>query len=106
MRPGRMRIDVTAGGKHVYTEAFNGQHAWQWKGEGDIIDENAQATAALKHGVELPGKLFGLHELRMRGYEIALLPPESIDGTTYRVITVKASDGYSTSLYIDPKTWL
>src|SRR5262250_3232960 len=28
-RPGRMRIDITAGGKRVYAEAFNGSRAWQ-----------------------------------------------------------------------------
>jgi len=105
-RPGRMRIDVTAEGKHVFTEAFNGRRGWQWKGEGDIVDESPQATAALRHGVELPGKLFGLHELRTRGYELALLPPETIGGASYRVIQVKMSDGYNTSLYIDPISWL
>ena len=32
-RPGRMRIDVRAGGKHVFTEAFDSGHGWQWKSE-------------------------------------------------------------------------
>lgn len=106
MRPGRMRIDVTAGGKHVFTEAFNGRRAWQWKGEGDVVDENPQATAALRHGVELPGKLFGLHELQTRGHKVQLLAPEVIGDTTYRVIRVTMSDGYTTFLYLDPATWL
>jgi hypothetical protein len=30
-RSGRMRIDVYAGGKRVYTEAFDGKSAWQTK---------------------------------------------------------------------------
>src|SRR5712671_2110214 len=30
-RPGRMRIDVQAGGKHVFTEAFDGERGWQWQ---------------------------------------------------------------------------
>ena len=106
MRPGRMRIDVAAGGKQVFTEAFNGRRAWQWKGKGEIVEESAQATAALKHGVELPGKVFGLHELPAHGYELSLLPSETIGGTNYRVIQVTTSDGYKTSLYIDPNTWL
>ena len=29
-RPGKMRIDVSAGGKHVFTEAFDGQRGWEW----------------------------------------------------------------------------
>jgi hypothetical protein len=106
MRPGRMRIDVMAGGKHVFTEAFNGQRGWQWKGEGEIVDEKAEATAALKHGVELPGKLFGLHEMESRGHHVTLLNREKIADTMYDVIQVTFSDGYTTSLYLDPKTSL
>src|ERR1700736_610220 len=34
-RPGRMRIDVQAGGKHIFTEAFDGQNGWQWNGKGN-----------------------------------------------------------------------
>src|SRR5881398_2724783 len=33
-RPGKMRIDVKAGGEHVFTEAFDGQKGWQWEGKG------------------------------------------------------------------------
>ena len=29
-RPGRMRIDALMRGKHVFTEAFDGQHGWEW----------------------------------------------------------------------------
>ena len=32
-RPGKMRIDVKAGGEHVFTEAFDGQKGWQWEGK-------------------------------------------------------------------------
>ncbi len=102
----RMRIDVMAGGKHVFTEAFNGERGWQWKGKGDPVDESPQATAALRHGVELPGKLFGLYELRERGHQIRVAGRETLDGTEYFVLELRLSDGYATSLYVDPKTWL
>ena len=104
-RPGKMRIDVSAGGKHVYTEAFNGTRGWQWKGKGDPVDESDKATAALRHGVELPGKLFGLHEVRQRGNNLVLTGREQIDGINYYVLRMSLTDGYSTTLYIDPKTW-
>jgi len=65
-RPGRMRIDVLMGGKHVFTEAFDGHHGWEWAGKGNQETASDKATAALYHGVELPGKLFGLHELKER----------------------------------------
>ena len=105
-RPGRMRIDVKADGKHVFTEAFNGTRGWQWKGEGEIVDAKPEAAAALRRGVELPGKLFGLHELPNRGHKLSVADREQIAGTTYYVIKLTFSDGYTTSLYINPNTWL
>jgi len=105
-RPGRMRIDITAGGKRVYAEAFDGSRAWQWKGEGDPLEESATATAALRHGIELPGKLFGLHELRQRGHNLALTGREIVDNINYYVLRLTFFDGASTNLYLDPKSWL
>lgn len=106
-RPGKMRIDVNAGGKHVYTEAFDGRRGWQWKGKGtETVEESPKATAALRHGVELPGNLYGLHELRSRGHRIALTGREEIDGVNYYVLQLTLADGYVTTLYVDPNSWL
>jgi len=106
-RPGKMRIDVNAGGEHVFTEAFDGQKGWQWEGKGSAQKSATEkATAALRHGVELPGKLFGLHELKGRGHRIELAERENIDGIQYYALRLTLSDGYSTTLYVDPKTWL
>jgi hypothetical protein len=105
-RPGKMRIDVKAGGEHVFTEAFDGQKGWQWKGKKCANGATEKATAALQHGVELPGKLFGLHELKGRGHRIELGERENIDGIQYYVLRLTLNDGYSTTLYVDPKTWL
>ena len=105
-RPGRMRIDITSGGKRVYVEAFNGSRAWQWKGKGEPIEESKTATGALRHGIELPGKLFGLHEVQGRGNKLALVGRESVDDIDYRVLRLKFCDGVSTTLYVDPEAWL
>lgn len=105
-RPGRMRIDITARGKHVYTEAFNGKRGWQWKGKGEPVDESETATAALRHGVELPGKLFSLHEVRDRGNKLELVGRETVDHINYYVLRLTFSDAVSTALYLDPKSWL
>ena len=56
--------------------------------------------------MELPGKLFGLHELKARGHRIELAERENIDGIQYYVLRLTLNDGYSTTLYVDPKTWL
>ena len=105
-RPGKMRIDVKAGGKHVFTEAFDGQRGWQGKGEGSEEQASPSATAALRHGVELPGKLFGLHEMKQRGHRTELTGREQVDGIDYYVLRVTLSDGYTITLYVDPKIWL
>jgi hypothetical protein len=106
-RPGQMRIDVQARGKHVFTEAFDGQRGWQWQGESKGQEEaSAKATAALRHGVELPGKLFGLHEMKQRGQKIDLVGREKIEGIDYYVLRLTFGDGYTTSLYVDPQSWL
>ena len=106
-RPGKMRIDVNAGGEHVFTEAFDGQKGWQWEGKGSAQKAATEtATAALRHGVELPGKLFGLHELKARGHRIELDGRERIDGISYYVLRLTLNDGYCTTLYVDSKTWL
>jgi len=106
-RPGKMRIDINAGGEHVFTEAFDGQKGWQWEGKGTAPRAATEkATAALRHGVELPGKLFGLHELKARGHWIELDGRENIDGIQYYVLRLTLSDGYLTTVYVDPKNWL
>jgi hypothetical protein len=106
-RPGRMRIDVNTDGKHVFTEAFDGDRGWQWKGEGTtMVAESAKATAALRHGVELPGHLYGLHELRRRGHRIELIGREKIEDIDYYALRLTLNDGYATTLYVDPKSWL
>jgi len=104
-RPGKMRIDVNAGVDHVFTEAFDGQKGWEGKGTSQK-PATEKATAALRHGVELPGKLFGLHELKARGHRIELAEREKIDGIGYYVLRLMLNDGYATTLYVDPNSWL
>src|ERR1043166_50250 len=106
-RPGRMRIDVKTEGKHVFTEAFDGERGWQWKGEGTpSVEATAKATAALRHGVEMPGHLYGFHGLRERGHRIELVGREKIEGVDYFALRLTLDDGYTTKLYLDPKSWL
>jgi hypothetical protein len=104
-RPGKMRIDVFVGGRHVFTEAFDGQRGWEWNGKTSET-ASALATAALAHGVELPGHLFGLHELQKRGHSIELIGREKIEGIDYYALRLKMRDGYETTLYVDPQSWL
>ncbi|HEY3663428.1 MAG TPA: hypothetical protein VGL24_09780 [Chthoniobacterales bacterium] len=105
-RPGRMRIDVSAGGQHVFTEALGAKGGWQWKGKGEPVKATATATAALKHGVESPGHIFGLHELKQRGHRLELVGREQVGTTNYYKLRVTFADGFSTMFYLDPESWL
>jgi hypothetical protein len=106
-RPNQMRIDVKANGKAVYVEAFDGKRAWQWKGEGTTIaEESPTATAALRRGIEFPGKLYGLHELAGRGHKLELAGREKMEGIDYYAIKATLDDGFKATFYIDPNTWL
>lgn len=105
-RPGKMRINIKADGKVVYVEAFDGERGWQWNGKDEATDESAKGTAALRHGVELPGHLFGLHEVAQRGHRLELTGREMIDGTDYYVLRLTLKDSYVTALYVDPDSWL
>jgi len=103
-RPGRMRIDIIANGKPVFVERFDGEKGWQWNGKEEK-EEGAIPTAALRHGVELPGNLFGLHEMQKRGHRVELGERQQIDGVDYYVLRARFADGCETSLFVDPLTW-
>jgi hypothetical protein len=102
----RMRIDVYADGKRVFTEAYDAQKAWQMGGDGKVSDATAKGTAALRNGILLPGKLFGLHEAESIGLVLELLDGETVDGTNYHVVKLTTATGDSTLLYINPDNWL
>ncbi|HYK23230.1 MAG TPA: hypothetical protein VEU75_01045, partial [Candidatus Acidoferrum sp.] len=76
------------------------------EGKGEQKPATEKATAALMHGVELPGKLFGLHELRARGHKMKSIGREQIEGINYHVLQLILKDGYAVSLYVDPNSWL
>ncbi|PZR73359.1 MAG: hypothetical protein DLM73_10950, partial [Chthoniobacterales bacterium] len=100
-RPDRMRIDVKANGKLVFVEAFDGKRGWQWNGkETTTVEASPKASAALRRGVEFPGKLYGLHELNARGHKIELVGRERIDGVDYYALKATMSDGFVTTFYV------
>ena len=105
-RKGRMRIDIYAEGKRVYTEAFDGTKGWQMGGDGVAKESNAKGTAALMHGVQYPGKVFGLHEIVKNGHKLELEGRETVDKVNYYVIQLTLKDGFIKHIYINPDTWM
>jgi hypothetical protein len=108
-RDGSMRVDVYDGnGQRVYTEALEGGRAWSRAAGEDtpVRATGAEGTAALRHGIESPFKLYGLHELTGRGHALEFRGRENVDGTDYYVLRAVFGDGRETSYYLSPVTAL
>lgn len=104
-RQGRMRIDIYAGGRRVYTEAYDGQQGWDWGADGTVPTVD-RYTAALWHGTQFPGTLFGLQDMAALGHKLEYVGRETIAGVDYYVLKLTLSDGFVTYRYINPDTWL
>ncbi len=106
-RNGQMRIDAFQGGQQVFTEALDGKHGWSWSPGADAPTEgSAQGNAALRHGIEFPFKLYGLHELQGRGHRLELLGRLKLDGIDYYQLQLTLDDGFRVQYFLNPDTWL
>ena len=104
-RDGRMRIDIRVGDDRVFTETLDHGRAWSWSPDAGVIEGSAKGAAALRHGIEFPFKLFGLHEMQRRGHRLELTGRESIDGIGYYVLRLTLDDGFESLYYVHPETW-
>jgi hypothetical protein len=101
-----MRIDIYKDGKLVYVEAFNGKSGWESHGENDPArDSTPEGSAGLWHGIIMPDKLFGLHEMESVGSKVSLEGREKLDDIDYYVIKLTLKDGFSIYYYINPENW-
>jgi hypothetical protein len=105
-RDGSMRVDISAGGERVFTEALDRGHSWSWSPSHGVKEGTSQGAAALRHGIDLPIKLFGLHEMAARGHRLALQGRETIDGTGYHVLRLTLADGFETLYYVNAESGL
>ncbi len=105
-RDGRMRVDIFAEGQSVFTEALGRGRAWSWNPRDGAATASDQGRAALRHGIEFPFKLFGLHEMAGRGHRLEAAGRESIGGVEYDVLLLTLDDGFLTRYYVNPKTGL
>ena len=105
-RDGQMRVEISLEGKRVFTEALDHKRAWSWTPDAGVQEGSAVAAAALRHGIEFPFKLIGLHEVRARGHQLALAGREEVDGIDYYVLQLTLDDGFAVRYYLNPETWL
>lgn len=105
-RDGRMRIDIRAGDERVFAEGLHRGRSWSWSPGNGVREGSDQGTAALRHGIEFPLKLFGLHELRDRGHRLRLARRETVEGIDYYVLALVLDDGFESWLYLHPESLL
>ncbi|MEP6938248.1 MAG: hypothetical protein ABI846_00670 [Rudaea sp.] len=103
-RQGRMRIDLYADGKRVYTECYDGKRGWQMDRDGKVADSSATGTLTLWHGTQYPGQILALAELPAHGHRIESIGRERIDGVAYDVLKLTMSDGFETYRYVNVRT--
>ncbi len=106
-RRGRMRIDVSIGGKVVFTEAFDGRSGWQRAGDAaPVKPASPDGSAALRHSAQLPTNVLGLHEMAAHGHRLKLIGREEIAGSPYYAVRLTLDDGFETLYFIDPSSFL
>ena len=105
-RRGRMRIDVSIGGKRVFTEAFNGTNGWQMAADAPPKAASPEGVAALRHSGQLPTNILGLHEMAAHGHRLELVGREEIRGILYYQIVLTLDDGFQTRYFVDPSSFL
>ena len=105
-RAGRVRVDARLADGRSVTEAHDGTAGWSRRPAGEVIGQSAEGAAAMRHAVELPGWIFGLHELAARGHRLRLGEPQIVEGRRHEVVEVTLDDGFRTDLLVDAETWL
>ena len=106
-RDGCMRIDVFAGGKHAISEGVSRHGAWEAQaGATRPTPQPPDGAAALRHGIEAPTRMIGLHEFAARGHRLSYVAIEDLDGRSYHRLAATYDDGYTADVFLDPRTHL
>ena len=104
-RSGKMRIDIFAEGKQVFSEAYNGTTGWQWTPDREVATLiKGEKADALRHGIELPGHLFTLLDMKQQGHSIEYVGSEFRGKTTADIILLTLNDGHKKYYFIDSKS--
>jgi hypothetical protein len=102
--PARMRIDIFYRDKRVWSEGLDGQGAWKQEGKDDAPGASDKGASALMHGILF--NLYGLEDLPSAGARLSYAGTEDVDGVGYHRVQATLPDGFQTTFYIDPGTWL
>jgi hypothetical protein len=105
-RSGSMRIDIQQDGKTVFREGLDAGTAWQWTQADGVSFQNEQSAAALRHGIEFPGRFYTLQDLRRNGTSVTL-EGQVLEGESMQWrVRVTLADDFSRDYFIDDTTAL
>ena len=105
-RDGKMRIDIMQDGVKAFSEGLDGAAAWQWTPANGVTMQNEQSAAALRHGIEFPGRFFTLMDLYRKGTPVTLEGQVTEESRTQLRVRVTLADGFSKDYFIDETTAL
>lgn len=103
-RAGDMRIDIMAGDQRVFAEGLNDGQAWEWTPSVGRVAVGGEAAAALRHGIDLPGRFFTFAEVRERGARVGLVEGAA-DAPEWQ-LRVTLPDGFVKDYWLDRETHL
>lgn len=103
-RGGSMRIDIEAGGEHVFSEGLDAAGAWSWSPETGVNAQSAPGAAALLHGIEMPGHFYTLLAMRDRGATLTLLGAVAEGERSEWQVHLVMADGFERDYFIDQAT--
>lgn len=101
-----MRIDVMAGGKRIFAEGLYQGAAWKWTPDAGYSSANEEGRAALRHGIEGPGKFYTLLQFRDRGGKVSLSNPGLLASANEWQLEFLLPDGQRVYHFIDKNTCL
>lgn len=115
-REGLMRIDIYSEGQRVYAEGLmetpGGVCAWEWY-PGMTAEDSAKCvgeteSAALRHGIEMPGHFYTLQDVREHGAKVELIGEVQNDdggeGSPEWQLRVTLPDGFSRDYFVDQES--
>jgi len=105
-RNGRMRIDIFAGDQRVFAEGLNDEGAWQWNLTDGVTPSNAAGAAALRNGIESPGRFWTLGQLRERGLGIESVESGPLAREDEWQLRLTPADGPARDYFISRATCL
>lgn len=101
--PNLFRMDISVMGM-VITQAFDGEVAWMVNPQTGMTEEMPELQAEyFKRDIYGFGVLLNPKKL---GISFTYKGKETIEGKEYLVLVQSFSDGYTITMYVDPKTYL